>query len=130
MKYYEVKAKCGHVGMNNYIIKTFAICAENGREAASRARWMPRVKHHAKDAILSVKEIDEFEYDEIIEINHNDNYFKCESIQDQNAMCDLDDEIYRNEEKITYKKNKRSKQNKLEIIFIRETRRMMLEYQY
>ena len=55
--------------MNNYIIKTFAICAENGREAASRARWMPRVKHHAKDAILSVKEIDEFEYDEIIEIN-------------------------------------------------------------
>ena len=116
--------------MNNYIIKTFAICAENGREAASRVRWMPRVKHHAKDAILSVKEINEFEYEEIIEINHNDNYFKCESIQDQNAMCDLDDEIYRNEEKATYKKNKRSKQNKLEIIFIRETRRMMLEYQY
>ena len=116
--------------MNNYIIKTFAICAENGREAASITRWMPRVKHHAKNAILSVKEIDEIEYKEIIEINKNDNYFKCESIQDQNAMCDLDNEIYHNEERVTYKKNKRGKQNKLETIFIRETRRMMLEYQY
>ena len=128
-KYYEVKAKCGHVGRNNYIIKTFAVMADNGREAAYTVRWMPRVKHHAKDAILSVKAISEERYQEIMDDNNSDYYFKCRSIQDQNVYCDLIDEICKNEEIVHFKKNKREKRNKIENLFIKETRRLMFEYQ-
>lgn len=116
--------------MNNYIVKTFAIYSENGKEAAKKVRWLPRVKHHVKDAIVSVEKISAHEYETIIEINRCDNYFKCETIQEQNMMCDLNSEIYRNEGKMIYKINKRIKKNKLESIFIKESRRTMNEYRY
>ena len=57
IRYYAVDAKCGHVGINNYIIVKFAVAANSGKEAALKTRFFPRVKHHQKDAIINVKEI-------------------------------------------------------------------------
>ena len=90
MKLYEVKAKCGHVGRKFYALKTFAVKAENGREAARITRQIPRVKHHHKDAIKEVREIDEIRFAEIIILNEYDPYFFCECVQDQRSYTDPD----------------------------------------
>ena len=92
-RYYEVIAKCGHVGRNHYVPIKFPVAAENGRVAAKIARQIPRVKHDHKDAILSVKEIDYEKYLELIEINSNDPYLKCSSKHEQNAIYDLDSRL-------------------------------------
>ena len=81
--YYCVTAKCGHVGKNFYLLKSFAIEAEDGKEAAAKVRFLPRVKHHHKDAIKSVTKIDEQSYLDLIEFNANDPYFKCVNIYEQ-----------------------------------------------
>lgn len=62
MKYYKVKAKCGHVRRGKYILMDFYIKAESGKDAAAIVRQKPRVKHDWKDAIESVDEISEEEY--------------------------------------------------------------------
>lgn len=90
MKMYEVTAKCGHVGRHYYVVKSFPVKAVNAREAASVVRHFPRVKHHHKDAILSVKEITEEAFTELILRNNNDPYMTCGSIQEQRECCDLD----------------------------------------
>ena len=110
-KYYRVLTKCGHVGRNGYVPIQFAIVAETGKEAAKIARDMPRVKHHHKDAILKVEEISKSIYKEIREINANDPYLHCHSIQEQRQF-DLTDRLIpetkwgtpykRNKEKSTY----------------------------
>ena len=64
MRYFNVTAKCGHVGRGYYIPITFAVKAESAAEAASVARDLPRVKHHHKDAILSVKEVNRYEFED------------------------------------------------------------------
>lgn len=83
MSMYEVCAKCGHVGRNYYVEKTFAVRAENAKKAAEAVRWFPRVKHHHKDAIRYVNEIDSDRYDEILRVNQTDQYFVCQNIQEQ-----------------------------------------------
>ena len=98
MKYYEVKAKCGHVGRNYYVLKNFAVMAENGRKAAEATRSFPRVKHHHKDAIRDVTEIDETRYLEIMNINEADPYFQCKCIQDQRSYIEPD--IYPEEREV------------------------------
>lgn len=90
MKMYEVQAKCGHVGKNYYVLKNFAVKAENGKDAANIIRWMPRVKHHHKDAIRVVKEIDSERYWEIQVTNRMDPYFSCHCVQDQRAYSESD----------------------------------------
>ena len=55
MRYYEVTAKCGHVGKGFYIPITFPVRAKSAAEAASVTRAFPRVKHDHKDAILIVR---------------------------------------------------------------------------
>ena len=89
MYMFEVCAKCGHVGKSSYTEKVFAITANSSKEAAAIARSLPRVKHHHKDAIRYVMEIDESRYNEIREENSCDPYFKCKSIQQQRAQCEL-----------------------------------------
>lgn len=96
--YYKVNAKCGHVGRENYVIKTFAIKAESGKLAAAIVRNWPRVKHHHKDAIMSVVRIDFDEYSQIIETNMLDPYFSCVNVQEQRMYCEPD--IQREESKI------------------------------
>lgn len=87
MEHYAVTAQFGHVGRGKYIAKIISIYAENGREAAEKVRWMPRVKHHRKDAIIDVRKISEEEYLELKEINKNDPYFKVGSKQEQEKLC-------------------------------------------
>ena len=88
-KYYEVIAKCGHVGRKNYIPVKFAVVAESGKEAAKKVRQFPRVKHNHKDAILDVRCITLEEFLEIKESNDNDSYLKCHSRQEQNLIVNL-----------------------------------------
>ena len=88
INFYEVVTKCGHVGRSYYIPITFGVSAENGKEAAAVARDIGRVKHDHKDAILSVKQIDEDRYWEIIEENNNDPYITCKSKHDQKRILD------------------------------------------
>ena len=83
MRYYEVTAKCGHVGRGYYIPIGFAVRAETASEAAAATRTMPRVKHDHKDAILSVREVDVFEYDDLQEVNRYDPYLQCRSRREQ-----------------------------------------------
>ena len=91
MRYYEVTAKCGHVGRGYYIPIGFAVRAETASEAAAATRTMPRVKHDHKDAILSVREVDVFEYDDLQEVNRYDPYLQCRSRREQmmeyDAIC-------------------------------------------
>ncbi len=84
---YAVKVKCGHVGINKYIVKTLPIRAGNMKEAAKKARWTPRVKHHWKDAIIDVLEVSKKEYDTLVDKYTSDPYFKFTRIQDQRMKC-------------------------------------------
>ena len=106
MKYYQVKAKCGHVGRNNYIPKAFYIKAEDGKEAASKVRKIPRVKHGKKFAVLETKKITKEEYLEGIRINKEDLFLKVTCVQQQRVLCpNLEEEIIKEEETATYKKS-------------------------
>ena len=77
MRYFEVTVKFGHVGKNKYYKGNIYLKAENGKEAASRARACPRVKHDHKDAILSVTELDYETFQKLWEQNENISYFSC-----------------------------------------------------
>ena len=98
MRYYTVTAKCGHVGKNRYIPITFPVKAESAAEAASVTRQMPRVKHHHKDAILSVTEVDRFEYLNLSYVNSFDPYLLCTGRREQ--MAEYDAIYHRIEEEI------------------------------
>ena len=87
MKHFAVTAQFGHVGRGKYLPKTVAILANSGEEAAEKVRWMPRVKHHRKDAIIDVKRITEEEYRELKKTNREDSYFKVGSKQEQEKLC-------------------------------------------
>ena len=91
MRYYEVTAKCGHVGKGYYIPITFSVRAQTAAEAASVTRTFPRVKHNHKDAILSVREVDFYDYDELWQVNNYDPYLQCRSKREQmteyDAIC-------------------------------------------
>ena len=106
-KYYSVKCKCGHVGAYKFYIPIeFGVIAASKKEAAEKARWIPRCKHHQKDCILEVRELTRQEFLELNERNRNDPYLNCHSIQEQ-RKCDISDRLVpeqANEE--TYKRNK------------------------
>lgn len=57
MRYFKVKAKCGHVTRNKFITKSFYVKAESKKEASLKTRYAPRVKHNQKYAILGCEEI-------------------------------------------------------------------------
>ena len=101
MNYYLVDAQFGHVGRNKYIVKTVAVIAENGKEAAYKVRWIPRAKHDRKDAILNVQEVDYEKYLNVKENNLNDLYFQVKSKQEQRRLCnDINKDIILYESKI------------------------------
>ena len=121
MNYYQVEAKCGHVGRNNYILKKFYICACNAKEAATIVRYMGRVKHHHKDAIRNVLEIEYEEYLDGVETNNNDPYFKVDNPVDQRLLCEFnDEEIYKEKEKIIYKKKTHARRHFTELLMLKE----------
>lgn len=87
MSMYEVCAKCGHVGRGRYVEKTFAVVAPDARTAAKIARSIPRVKHHHKDAIRYVVEIDRDRYLDIRWRNMADPYLCSTSKHEQRELC-------------------------------------------
>ena len=91
--YYEVIAKCGHVGKKHYVPVKFAVIAENGKEAAKMVRGFPRVKHNHKDAILKVSKISYERFEELTEINRNDPYLKCHSRQEQKLIDNFEERL-------------------------------------
>ena len=113
MKHYAVTAQFGHVGRGKYLPKTIAILAKSGEEAAEKVRWMPRVKHHKKDAIIDVKKISEEEYQKLKEENRNDPYFQAGSRQEQNQLCSDINELVIEYEKPDLKKRKIERDNKV-----------------
>ena len=88
-KYFEVTAKCGHVGKNKYIPITFFVNAESAKEAAEICRDIPRVKHDHRDAILNVAEITNTEFVEGIRNNECDPYLQAKNIQQQRKVKDV-----------------------------------------
>ncbi len=88
MRYFMVTAKCGHVGRDFYIPIDFPVRADSARGAATAARSLPRVKHHHKDAILSVVEISCIDYDEQCRVNSCDPYLLYHNIQEQRSEYD------------------------------------------
>ena len=95
MKYFEVTVKFGHVGKNKYYKGNIYLKAENGKEAASKARACPRVKHDHKDAILSVTELDYETFQKLWEQNENISYFSCYNVQEQrDCLCEIQDKIF------------------------------------
>lgn len=105
---YEVKCKCGHVGRGKYIIIAFPIIAENGKRAASKARHIPRVKHDQKDAIISVREINDEEYQMLRKLNNEDGYLRCKCNQDQ-KLIDLSGRVHNELEECQHKPQKEHK---------------------
>ena len=87
MALFEVCAKCGHVGRGKYVDKIFAVVAVDAKTAAKIARNIPRVKHHHKDAIRYVIEIDQERYMEIRWMNMADPYMNCSSKREQKELC-------------------------------------------
>ncbi len=87
MELFAVTAQFGHVGRNWAIVKTVATIADCGKDAAFRVRWMGRVKHDRKDAILDVKKITAEEYAELKAKTELDGYFLSHSKQEQMRLC-------------------------------------------
>ena len=118
MNKYEVKCKCGHVWKHNYIAISFPIFANHGKEAASKARKIPRVKHNHKDAILSVKKITDEEFMYLVNNNREDLYLRCQSKQEQ-SLIDLTNRIYNDniiiKEKSNQEKHKQCFYGKVEV---------------
>lgn len=85
-KYFKVIAKCGHVGRKKYVPIQFAVVAENGKEASSKVRSFPRVKHDRKYAILLCRAISFDEFIKIRELNNSDEYLKCKNKQEQECI--------------------------------------------
>ena len=113
MKYYEIKAKCGHVGKNNYYVGTLYLYGENGRETAACARQYPRVKHDHKDAIISVTEISYEAYLRGKAQNRKSVYWTCTSIQQQRTLCPelVNQVLQENNKKNQYRKNHSLRKN-------------------
>lgn len=109
--YYEVIAKCGHVGKKHYVPVKFAVIAKDGKEAAKMVRQFPRVKHDHKDAILNVNKIDYERYLEIVKMNNNDSYLKCHSRHEQKLIDNLEErlEVDLHNQKVKYDKQTRLK---------------------
>ncbi len=76
MNYYNVIAKCGHVGKRKYIEVGFPVYANSASEAAKMVLKYRKVKKQLKDAISKVLEITYEEYLDLVNENHNNSYLK------------------------------------------------------
>ena len=114
-KYFEVEAKCGHVGRTNCIWIRFAVVAESRTDAAKKARMFGRVKHNHQDAIGYVKEIDFESFMVSKAENDADPYLRCKSRREQNQIEGFSSRIEPDEFNIAkqQKKNTRNAEYKL-----------------
>ncbi len=131
--YYAVTAKCGHVGRGKYVIKTFAVKAEDGKEAAKQGRMIPRVKHDNKHCILDVKKITEEQFILLIEENNKDQYFKCSNVQEQRKKCpEIYDEVFYlyGKKELKDRKDKVNKKKKINEFKEFDSKMMLKDYMY
>ena len=108
-KYFEVIAKCGHVGRNYYYEGHFFVVSTSASKAAKRVKNFPRVKKNHKDVILSIKEITYREYKVGFENFCSEPYFMCKNKQQQKMMWENISPIVREETQSQndYRKRKR-----------------------
>lgn len=117
MKYFMVTAKCGHVGKNYFYKGNLFIEAENGKAAALKARFNPRVKHDHKDAILKVTEIDYFMYLAGLDVQKTNPYYSCSNIQEQREiLSEIEQNIYE-EDWVRMEPKKYPKKHSLKYIY-------------
>ena len=109
--YFAVETKCGHVGKNKCIYIWFAVKAEDGKEAAAKAKNIKRVKHHHKDAIRQTRKITHDDYMALLSYNSFDPYLKCTNIQQQRELVDLTDRVEPDEYLISKSKKQKSKRD-------------------
>lgn len=112
MKYYKVVAKCGHVRKSHYIIKEFFVKAKDGKEAACRGRYLPRVKHDWKDAIIDVKVITKKEFIRGLKSAEEDLYFRVTNSSEQKLCMAID-----YEQVIAYDEPEKKKKDKDSIFY-------------
>ncbi len=113
-KYFSVETKCGHVGKLNCVWIKFAICAENAKEAAAKARQIARVKHHHKNTIKEVVEIAVDEFCKLKAINDADPYLHAKNHREQLQIEGFEERIELDEYNIARKHEKTSKKESLE----------------
>ena len=112
--FFIVDAVCGHVGDGNCVIKSFAVEASSAKEAAARGRTFPRVKHHYKYAIQSVRKVSFEAYLAQRLKNEFDPYLNAVNRSEQRRFCNdldvfrLEDlggiDVYKRNSKVGYKK--------------------------
>lgn len=105
MAYFKVTAKFGHCGRNNYYEGIVYIHANNAKEAANLVRWTPRIKHHHKDAILSVEQTDYVLYLQEQVLLKSNRYFSCTSVQDKKKI-NIEMEQFIKEEPYCFENNR------------------------
>ena len=105
-RYFEVEAKCGHVGRTNCIRIRFAVVANDAKDAARKARGIGRVKHDHLDAIGYVKEIDFNSFMTLKAENDADPYLHCKSKREQKQIADFESRVEPDEYNIKRKEKK------------------------
>ena len=131
LQFFAVTVKAGHGGAGNYgrgyfVPLTLNIMAADAKEAAERARWTKRVKHHDKSAILNVRKIDRDTYMQIKKQNNDDLFLKVTSIQEQRLLVDMTDRICYEPELV--KKEKEEKPKLFKNKFIRNPKKFFTRY--
>lgn len=126
--FFEVEAKCGHVGMNKYVLKNFYIKTDSAKKAAYIIRNVPRVKHDHKDAIRNVREITYEEYVEGSKRMEADDYFRIHNSSEQKGL--LSENVFYEE----YEERKKSREVNFKLkktkILVLEARKMILGAYY
>lgn len=89
MKFFEVVAKCGHVGRGFYYEGHFFVKCGSGHEAADIVKRAPRVKKDHDDVILKVSEVAKPTYLQGLEDYKNNPYFNCKSKWEQKRVLEL-----------------------------------------
>lgn len=131
MNYYKVAAKCGHVRKRHYIIKDFYVKAEDGKDAAHIVRYLPRVKHDWKYAIISVEPITRDEFIHGHKLHKNDSYFNVTNSSDQKFYNAVDYEQVFDIDEPEAKKKRKDRDfmfyNKMARIQRKELRKLIAE---
>ena len=107
-QYFEVAAKCGHVGRGYYYEGRFFVEAGSASLAAMLIRQAPRVKHDHKDAILWVKKVDHDDYVRGCAAMEQNPYSHIKSSREQDEIMSLiEGDIYpETEREINYRKRR------------------------
>ena len=108
MRFYEVEAKCGHVGLTNCVWIKFAVKAKTFKEAADAVKRYGRVKRNHKDCIRGVSEISYDEYRILARENKYDPYLNARNIREQRAIPDFDERVEVDEYNVNRREKKKN----------------------